>query len=335
MKSDLHIINNLEKNIENDLSRPSKASYLRALYETLAEHLFHQYEPTRRFGGDRLSRDFMVRLNNWLACFDDEEDQWLAFKSIEYFFFAGQLEFEELYRCAVDNVIKPWVVDMADIDIFDSLSEEILANELGKVWPCPITDSLRINSFLHLTGLSGQSLRPDWMSLNSLGDPDKIKKFCYAKDLKYLVLLEDFVGSGGQIARILKFIFSAFPGPILIIPLIICEKGDEKIKQKLKELDRKNISYQPISVVPRECSVTKDFQDNQPVFFDKLKTTLKKGYETIGQDIDGEEFGWKGTGSLIALYSNCPNNTPPIYHKVSKNWAPVFPRYDREMEIKK
>lgn len=335
MSDNLHVINKLQSSIKDDVNRADKARALRSLYETLAEHLFYQYEPTRRLGGERLSRNFIIRLNDWLACFDNDEDQWIAFKSIEYFFFAGQLEFEELYRCALDHIIKPWVIDIAEIDIFDDESVVFLNRELSKVWPCPISDSLRINSFLHLTGLAGQSLRPDWMSLYSLGDPEKIKKFCYTNNLKYLVLIEDFVGSGGQASRLLKFALSTFNGPILIIPLIICAKGDEKIRKKLKETNRDDVKYQPVTIVPKDCAVTKEFQTEQPEFFDKLRGILRRGYEAIGEDMDGEEFGWKETGSLIALYSNCPNNTPPIYHKVSANWAPIFPRYDREVEMKK
>ncbi|GGC76700.1 phosphoribosyltransferase-like protein [Vreelandella lutescens] len=335
MDSELSVIEKLERSMEFDKDRPMKAGALRALYETLAEHLYHQYEPTRGSSNARLSRDFIVRLNEWLKCFRSEEDQWIAFKSIEYFFFAGQSEFDELYRCAFDHVIKPWIIDENNIDIFSAESTGILNQELAKIWPCPISDSLRINSFLHLTGLKGQSLRPDWMSLNSLGDPGKIKDFCDKENLKYLVLIEDFIGSGGQAARLLNFALSVFNGPILIIPLVICAQGDKKIRGKLEAIGRANVKYQPVTIVPEVCMVTEELQTQQPAFFDQLRVVLKNGYNIINQKMDGEEYGWKKTGSLIVLYSNCPNNTPPIYHKVTDSWNPVFPRFDREAEVKR
>ncbi|WP_458367887.1 phosphoribosyltransferase-like protein [Marinobacter shengliensis] len=46
-------------------------------------------------------------------------------------------------------------------------------------------------------------------------------------------------------------------------------------------------------------------------------------------EIEGEEFGYSKIGSLVALYSNCPNNTPPMYHHLSTNWSPIFPRSSR------
>ncbi|WP_350601800.1 hypothetical protein, partial [Pseudomonas sp. 65/3-MNA-CIBAN-0223] len=78
-------------------------------------------------------------LNTWLNCFESEEDQWNAFRSIEYLFFAGHQEFEELYRCASEHIIKPWLIDLANIDIFSKNASELLNAELKATWPCPVT----------------------------------------------------------------------------------------------------------------------------------------------------------------------------------------------------
>ncbi|OLY71429.1 hypothetical protein AU074_16670 [Pseudomonas sp. ATCC PTA-122608] len=323
MELELHI---------TDEKRSIRASKLRSLYETLAVQLFQQFEPTKKTS-QRVSRDFMVRLNNWLEHFEDQEDQWIAFRSIEYLFFAGQQEFEELYRCAFDNIIKPWLIDIAKIDIFSNDAGEKLDVELEAIWPCPVTDSLRINGFLHLTGLSGKSLRPDWLSMRQFSCPAKVKLYQIKEGIKYLVLIEDFVGSGGQITRALKFAAAEFDGPILLIPLLVCAPGDRKIKAVIHELGRNDIYYKPVTVLSDECLVTETPNLGEPKLFSQLRTIMKTGYDSMNFKLSGEEYGWNKTGSLVVMYSNCPNNTPPIFHHRSSTWAPLFPRSERELKV--
>ncbi|MFY0676740.1 MAG: hypothetical protein JXR18_05585 [Neptuniibacter sp.] len=313
-----------------DSNRHLDASRLRSFYETLATQLFQEFEPTKKVS-PRVSRDFMLRLDNWLDGFTDTEDKWIAFKSLEYFLFAGINEFEELYRYAFEHKIKHWVVDQAQIDIFSANVDQQLSEELEHVWPCPVTDSLRINGFLHITGLKGKGLRPDWYSLKTLGSSEKIKSYIDNEDIKYLVLLEDFSGSGGQISRTIRFACENFTGPILLIPLIICSKGDKTIREKLTTLPN-NIYYDPVVVIPNNCLVTPQPSLGEPPLFGLLRPVMKKGYDAMAHELDGEEYGWKKTGSLITMYSNCPNNTPPIYYNNTPTWNPLFPRSDREVK---
>lgn len=329
MDKSMSHIEYFERNINpSDNRRHLKALELRSFYETLAVQLFNEFEPTKNIS-TRLNRDFILRLDQWLDCFTSEEDRWIAFQSLEYFFFAGNKEFEELYRCAFEQRIKPWLVDNANIDIFSERAGQQIRNELDRTWPCPITDSLRINGFLHVTGMKGQSLRPDWQSLKKLGCTEKIKKYVAEKDIKYLVLLEDFSGSGGQIIRNLKFVSDNFNGPILLVPLIICATGDKAIREKLSKLPD-NISYSPVTVISYNCLVSEFPSEGEPPIFRKLRIVMKNGYELINEVIDGDQYGWEKTGSLFTMYSNCPNNTPPIYHYQSPSWNPLFPRSDRE-----
>ncbi|WP_338476248.1 phosphoribosyltransferase-like protein [Pseudomonas khavaziana] len=333
MSNKLRTIERMELEVNSiDEKRSIRASKLRSFYETLAAQLFQQFEPTKKVS-QRVSRDFMVRLNDWLEHYEDHEDQWIAFRSIEYLFFAGQQEFEELYRCAFDNIIKPWLVDMASIDIFSPDASERLDIELEAVWPCPVTDSLRINGFLHLTGLSGKSLRPDWLSMRQFSCPAKIKLYQVKEGIKYLVLIEDFVGSGGQVSRALRFAAAEFEGPILLIPLLVCAPGDRKIKGVISDLKRKNIHYKPVTVLADECLVSEVPNISEPKLFSDLRNIMKTGYKTMNFNLDGEEFGWKKIGSLVVMYSNCPNNTPPIFHHRTTTWNPLFPRSERELKV--
>lgn len=329
MDEGLSHIEHFERNFHStDENRHIKAYKLRSFYETLATQLFHEFEPTKKVS-PRVSRDFMLRLDQWLDGFKTDEDRWIAFRSIEYLFFAGTSEFEELYRCALEHKIEPWIIDQAGIDIFSPNSYDQLHQELAHTWPCPVTDSLRINGFLHITGFKGQSLRPDWQSLKALGSEEKIAAYIEKKELRYLVLLEDFSGSGGQICRTLKFVCENFKGPILLTPLIICATGDKAIRHKLKELPE-NISYAPVTVIADDCLVSESPSEAEPPLFRQLRHVMKSGFEIMGANLEGNEYGWEKTGSLVTLYSNCPNNTPPIYYHQTPTWNPLFPRSDRE-----
>nr|WP_171040039.1 hypothetical protein [Marinobacter shengliensis] len=168
---------------------------------------------------------------------DSEEDQWIAFKSLEYFFFAGVNEYNELYRCAHEHCIIPWLVETNSLNIFDSTLEEKINSLIKNCWFCPVTDSLRINGFLHVTGIKGKSLRPDWLSLKDLGSVDKIEKYIRKHEISRLVLIEDFSGSGYQISRALKFAAENLKIPILLVPLIICDQGDKTLEQLITSPD--------------------------------------------------------------------------------------------------
>ena len=330
MSKGLEIIESWQRDEHStDSSRRNVAIRLRSLYELLAGQLFCQYEPTK-ITSPRITRDFLYRLERWLEGFQSDDDRWAAFRSIEYLFFAGQDEFAELYRCAHDHVLTKWLVEVEDLDIFSPAIDDHLRDALDACWPCPVTDSLRINGFLHLTGMKGQDLRPDWMSLRKLGSTEKIKVYVKENKIKYLVLLEDFVGSGGQLSRTLKFAASTFDGPILVVPLIICAPGHRQIELDLHKIGRRDIRYEPMLVLDDTCLVGKAPNAGEPKLFEALRKALGVSYKRMRANLNGEEFGWEYVGSLAVMYSNCPNNTPPMfYYNSSRAWKPIFPRASR------
>jgi hypothetical protein len=314
--------------IQSSIERSEQTVRLKQLYELQAEFLFNQYEPTKAVPSDA-GMSFIQRLDRWVGSFDTPEDRWSAFHSLRYFFFIGQQETEELYRCAVQHKVLPWLSNMANLNIFAEGFNESLNNELKKIWPCPVTDSLRINSLLHRTNLNGQSLRPDWISLKELGKCEKIQAYVQRKGVKYLVLFEDFSGSGKQCERVAKFALGVFSGPVLLVPLVICSPGDELLRNLAAEMNGR-LSYEPVVVLSADCLVRKLPISTEPNSFSSLRTAMANGYKKGGFSLDGDEFGFDGVGALVSSYSNCPNNTPPIFHQRSKSWPfPIFPRKGR------
>jgi len=316
------IINNWERS-----SRGQKATRLRALYEFVATHLYDQYEPNKRVSEQ--SALFLERIESWLASFQSDADRWNAFRSLEYFLFLGVEEYEELYRCACDHTVLPWICDLEGIDIFGPATAKKIEKALKKTWICPVTDSLRINSFLHLTGLPGLKFRPDWHSLSKFGDGEKIANYVCRSGIGHLVLVEDYVGTGTQFGRALEFAVENFNGPILALPLVVCAPGDEALRG-IEARTGGRVTYKPGVVIPKNCLVGQAFQAGEPVLFKELRDTLLAAFKIMGEPrLDGEEYGFGYVGSLVCTFSNCPNNTPPIYHYSDKRWNAIFPRAGR------
>ena len=296
---------------------------LRQRYEFLAARLFAEYEPTRR-DSRRHQHDFMLRMEKWLDQFRSDEQKLIAFQSIEYLFFAGVEEFDELYRCAF-TVVQRWLMEVKDWDPFEC--REAVRKELKKCWFCPITDSFRINSFLHVMGVSGKEHRPDWLSMSRFAKKKKISEYVESQEISYLVLLEDFVGSGSQACRVIEFALSALNIKILVVPLIICAPGVEKIA-KVAAL-HSSVFLKPIVILPKNCLVTPTKNDGEPKLFTRLRGVMRNHYRRLGKRLTGGAYGFCKVGSLVVTHSNCPNNTPPIYRYARVNDTPLFPRQSR------
>ena len=318
----------IDKWITSTIKRSEQTIRLKRLYELQAEFLFNQYEPVRASPREA-GTSFIRRLDRWIDNFDSPEDQWSVFHSFRYFFFVGQQETDELYRCAVQHNMLPWITEIAGLDIFSNDFPQQLDSEIKLAWPCPVTDSLRINSLLHQTSLHGQSLRPDWLSLKQLGSPEEILKYIKKYKLRYLVLFEDFVGSGSQCERATKIALDIFPGPILLVPLVICHPGDTRLRALVDSPDSHGrLSYQPVITLGADCLVRGIPTTSEPNSFSALRKAMQNGHKK-GAFKDGP-YGYGDVGSLMASYSNCPNNTPPIYHAATETWHnPIFPRNSR------
>ncbi len=315
--------------IKSTIDRSQQATRLKQIYELQAQFLFNQYEPTKASPSEA-GTSFIQRLERWISSFDDPNDSWSAYHSLRYFFFIGQQETEELYRCSVQHKFLPWLSEQIEADIFSGNLSEILQQEIKRCWPCPVTDSLRINSLLHRTALDGQDLRPDWLSLRELGDCRRIQAYVAKHDVKYLILFEDFVGSGSQCKRAARFALRAFSGPILLVPLVACHPGDETLRS-LAANSNGRLTYSPVIVLGADCLVRETRSENEPNSFESLRLAMQHGYEKGQFNFDsGGAYGYDGVGSLVSSYSNCPNNTPPIFHAKSASWPfPLFPRKRR------
>ncbi|MGH1465931.1 MAG: phosphoribosyltransferase-like protein [Cognatishimia sp.] len=291
-----------------------------SMIEFLSKKVFNDYEPSQ-------FHPFRLRLIDWLNNVDTEEEQQHLLALLLKVFFVGRREFEALYRTVFHGNLFRWMLEVEDIDVFSDDLETQIVERINKAWICPISDSLRINSFLKVNGLKSLDKRPDWRSLKQFGQIEKIQEYVTAKGIRDLVLLEDFVGSGTQAKGAVKFAAEALPDTrILLCPLIVCPNGDEVLSDVVKTLD--NVTYDPALLLPPSAfhsfdNAISDDADATEKFLCDLKPKL-------GTKSDKYMFGFKQTGAKVVMHSNCPNNSLPIFHHESPSWVPLFPRVNRQ-----
>lgn len=290
--------------------------------------LFSDYEPAVGPGPN-----FMKRLSDWLANIKDEEEQKILFELVTHIFYVGREELNVLYREAYQTIFARWIIDQIAKDFTLNTLEE-LNTEIANTWFCPFSDSLRINQFYHINDIPGtHDNRPDWKSLRTFADIEKLKNYISCKKIKRIVLLEDFIGSGDQISTTIDFITNNLPNtPVLIIPLIICPIGMEAVSQRAKT--NPNIQITPVLCIPANYFVHEIEANNELLLFKKVNSLAKTTYPQVCSSTNYNAvpygpFGFRKTGGVIVLHTNTPDNTLPLLHYKSETWNPLFKRHKR------
>ena len=291
----------------------------------LGRKVFNDYEPSQ-------FDPFENRLDRWLHNVTDERDQQTLFLLLSYLFFIGRPEFESLCRAAYNGPVHRWLVEQLDVNIADPAAMEALNAGAAETWFCPVTDSMRINSFLKVNKLTGKSHRPDWRSLRKFGDSERIRQYIIINQIQRIVLLEDFVGSGTQMQSAVRFAAAISADiEILVLPLVTCPAGDQ-IGHELEEKIA-NVSYEPVVVIPSEMFIKADPQPNEPPFFQTVRDLIVQVRTRLSKpamDAESQRYhGYKGTGAVITMYSNCPDNSLPIIYDDTEEWHALFPRIER------
>lgn len=300
-----------------------------ARIDYLAQNLYSDYEPSARPGPD-----FWSRCARWLDSAPSEEDQKLLLQLIPYIFFVGVSQFRAYYRAALNINVVQWISDLIGLDPEDPTGRDQLNDEIGRTWFCGITDSMQIAAFYHVNGLSGRDYRPDWRSLQKFADPAKIDTYMVQNQISRIVLLEDFVGSGSQMANSARFA-AQLPSrpPILLIPLVICPEGCEKGAELRAQFY--NLTFSPVIALGEEAMLTGVPLPDEPEIYTQVRDLVLRLEHLIKNGGAETYYGpWgfpapDGTGALVVLNTNCPDNTLPLLHRTSDEWSPLFPRSSR------
>ena len=300
------------------------------LLEYLGENLFFDYEPM--YGPHP---EFFTRFEMWLNNVQDENDQKTLFELATKLFYVGREEFITLNRTAFNSQIKRWLFDKQDI-LFNNINfDKNISNAIDETWFCPITDSFRINQFYHVNQITSKhSFRPDWRSLKKFGSLEKIKQYIDHKGVKYLVLLEDFVGTGTQVLSPIKYALEIDKNlQILFVPLILCENGLNYITSELKEY--KNFTLSPGILLRNSELVNEITLQEYPDIQSYITLINKVDIDVRSQLVNTnmkkiKKFGFGDTGGLTIMYTNTPNNSLPLIYLESDSWKSLFKRHFRD-----
>lgn len=304
----------------------------------LETRLFKSYEPNKFVNGE-----FWTRCEAWLKNVPTDLEQQTLLRLLTQIFFVGPAEFEELFRCAYDGIVATWLADQENIDICGTDAQRLLREAAEKTWFCPVTDSFRINSFFHINNLpSNANLRPDWCSLHTFSDTDKLKRYITTNRIERLVLLEDFVGGGDQSLAAVNFAAThSGLSKILFLPMIICPEGAKRARELETKVNAKgqgSFCFSPVVELPKEAFFTPTESALPPTETQALRSLIINTYNAVSGGVSHDKpyhmYGFppnNPTGGLVVMYTNTPDNTLPLIHwrPNSGTWEPVFPRHSR------
>ncbi len=313
----------------------SGANYLTMfdVIEYVSKHAFGDYVPT---AGP--FPEFPVRLRDWLSNVESEEQQRVLFKLVPFLLYITKEHLNGLCRAAFNGPFARHA--LRDLDRGASFDREAvdqtLANVIDKTWFCSITDSMDIANFYHVNQIEGRWYRPVWMTLHKLGSKTKILEYLKKRDIQHIVLLEDFVGSGSQMADPVDFVASLSENVrVLLTPLIICPAGIAKGRALANR--HANLEFEPVLALEKHMFVSPQPSESEPAVFGELRALLEVSFAQVcganpplsEKDKPYTPFGYRRTGGTVVLFTNTPDNTVPIVHHSSSDWSPLFPRSAR------
>lgn len=301
---------------------------------TLEKRLYRTYEPSLppRAG-------FWARLERWLDNLGphSHDEKKTLLRLAASLFYIGPSEFLELYRYAYHGPIARWLIDEEKLDVTASDVGEQLKAAVSSTWFCPISDSMRINSFYHVNQISTEGdYRPDWRSLANFGSESAIQQYCIANNIKRLVLLEDFVGGGSQMREAVLYAAKFSPYlRVLVVPLLVCPRGSDAGRALAAR--HASVKFEPVVVIPESAFVSVNAVPGENTLHTALRELAAATYDTVsgGAGIGPKPYHPLGfpaaqpTGGLLVMYSNTPDNTLPMIHHTSATWSPLFPRHSR------
>lgn len=296
--------------------------------------------------------NFLERLAGWVGNVAENEDQKLMLEYALQISFFSHNDFTALYQTAFNRIVSGWLLEKSclslgsNMDGFQSRIDELLYK---KTWYCPVTDSMDVNEFYKVNYLQGIGHRPAFFSLQYIvenqersGDqvadvwirymanPDSDPSNSQSPALEYIVLLEDFVGSGTQCADAVRWAAENLQKPVLFIPLIICPKGVDNLRKLESEFNGR-LTVRPVIELAkgdllgpeRESYSNWSKSSEMEVLIERSSARAHFFYAP---------FGYNDTGCSVVMFSNTPDNSVSLIHDTGqqKNWNPLFPRVYRD-----
>jgi len=317
-------------------SGPRAGSKYSAIMDQLdfnAKGEWGSYTPTEH---PDFNSDLMERLARWVGSAPNEDDQRLLLEYATYISYFSQSDFTSLYQTAMQKEVMRWIAQNINANLtkmnLQKFNDFVYREAYDHTWFCPITDSMNINEFYKVNHIGGKRHRPHFDTLS--GQPQSKAWACEEMEhhkLRHLVLLEDMVGSGTQCGDAIQWALDNLPSKILFIPLILCPNGEEKFNALVSSSNGR-LSVRPVIRLQRSDLLGVNARrgaEGWPIT-EELERFITNHSPIIFPGL--QPFGYKNTGCSVVMFSNTPDNTPPIVYKesTSSNWQPLFVRVYRD-----
>ena len=159
---------------------------------------------------------------------------------------------------------------------------------------------------------------------NEIADKHKL-----LSNKKYLIMIDDYSGTGSTIKDFIGIIKKYIPKHIKLI--IFCIHITENAKKVLEDFfDKEKIACQIISV-----ETSKKYFHNNPVNEDLIKNFEEK---FVKPRRERDILGFDKTQSVLTTFMNTPNNTLSLFWSesiVDDGWRPIFTRKDKDGKLGK
>jgi hypothetical protein len=294
----------------------------------LDELLFHgdlRYNDYLQFSEEG---PFPVRLKKWLDNVNQPSEKQALFHLVCRINFIDRSQMLALHRDAYRRIIAPWVIG-ATLTPDTLLSPDYERNvrvALRRAFLCSITESLSFDDFLNVNSLAGLP-KPI-----ILGENEKKVAVSVPKNMTKhngVIILEDFVGTGKQAAKVIRMLRSVISDDlrILFVPLVVLERGLLALAKA-----HPNVTIEPVLVIHEAESIAKTASPGEDEITGRIRSIIKKTSKRVQEslhtldDPPSDPFGYKGSGALVVASHNTPNNTLPIIHHKSPDWFCLFRR---------
>lgn len=308
---------------------------IRSLTDFLEQVLYKEYEPV----GVSAQGEFAARLAQWIGSAQDDADKRALYLLLGRLVFLGREQMIAGYRTAYSRNIASWLMEVEGLPFFGRDTETRLNTAVTETAFTEITDSFGLGNFLRWNNIAGQGVRFTWEQHLSTWDPDAfmrdVMRAGSAAPRKNLVLLEDFVGSGSQMATAVERSCS-LPDVyrVLLCPIVICPKGDECARSLVRKHGK--LSYSPVMELPEETFITEHAVAGEHKHHALVRKTLLSVHACVrgtsgSWPQETSPFGYRETGAVFCKFDNCPDNSVPVlHHRSDLGWSPLFLRTARD-----
>ena len=308
---------------------------IRSLTDFLEHILFEEYEPV----GTGAQGEFAVRLAHWIGSAHDDDDRRALYLLLGRLVFLGRDQMIAGYQTAYSRTVASWLMDVEKLPFFGGDTEARLNDVVNETAFTEITDSFGLGNFLRWNNITGQGSRFTWQQHLTSWDADAFMQDVMhsgsAMPRRNLVLLEDFVGSGNQMAAAVERACDlADVDRVLLCPIVICPQGD-KCARALAQKHQK-LSYSPVLPLPEGGVIAEYAVPNEHKHHAPIRKTLLSLHALVGGTPgswpqETSAFGYRETGAVFCKFDNCPDNTVPVlHHRSDLGWSPLFLRIDRD-----